>query len=308
VITIFTTAKPFVGQIKINQINAVRSWKALSSDIEVILFGSGEGYVEVAEELGIVHVPGVETSEQGTPLVNSMFVLAQAHGRYQAQAYINCDIIVLDDFLPAIQHIKMDRFLMVGQRWDLDLDREIDFTDEAWRQQLRQQVLQRGSLHPPSGSDYFVYKGHIWGELPTLVAGRAGFDHELIYRCRAARVPVVDATSVAVVVHQNHDYGHHPQGHAGAWYGPEAQLNRKASHGQVFPFSDISIFSTIDADWRLSPDGLVKNCRGGWVRYLWRRQLLGDGPAWFRWPGYGVRLARRARRLARMAVALLRSP
>lgn len=306
-LTIFTTAKPFLGQTKVNQINALRSWQALAPDVEVILFGSDEGYAEVAEELEIVHVSGVETSEQGTPLVNSMFAMAQAHGHSRVQAYINCDIILLDDFLPAVQRIEMDRFLMVGQRWDLDLNREIDFADEAWRQQLRNQVHQRGSLHPPTGSDYFVYKGDIWGELPALVAGRAGFDNELIYCCRAVRVPVVDATAVAMVVHQNHDYGHHSQGHAGAWYGPEAQVNRKAGHGQAFPFSHINAFSPIDADWRLSPKGFDKNrCRGDWVRYLWGRHVLGDGPAWFRWPGYGLRLARRVRSLVRIALTLLR--
>jgi len=50
-IIIFTTAKPFIGRIKVNQINALKSWQALASDVEVMLFGSGWGYAEVAEEL-----------------------------------------------------------------------------------------------------------------------------------------------------------------------------------------------------------------------------------------------------------------
>lgn len=262
-ITIFTTAKPFIGQMKINQINALKSWKAVAPNVEVILFGSGEGYTEVAKQLDLIHIPEVETSEQGTPLVNSMFALARLCGRYPVQAYVNCDVILLDDFLPAIRQINMDRFLLIGQRWDIDLNQEINFDDLDWRERLRQKVLQCGRLHPPAGSDYFVYTGHIWDGLATMVIGRAGYDNELIYHCLASHVPVIDASDVVMVVHQEHDYRHHPQGVDGVWYGPEAELNRRAAQGRD------SIFTLLDASWKLSPDGLIRNyCRGDWNRYL----------------------------------------
>jgi hypothetical protein len=225
-ITILTTAKPFVGQNRINQVNALKSWRSLTPDIEILLFGNGVGYGEAVEELGITHITDVEKSEQGVPLVNSMLVLAQTYGRYPVQAYVNCDIILLNDFLSAIQQVNMDHFLLIGQRWDIDLNREIDFEDNDWRNQLRQQINLHGHLHPAAGADYFVYKGPVWDNLPRLVAGRAMYDNELIYHCLATNVPVIDITDVVTVVHQNHDYGHHPQGVEGVWWGSEAQTNR----------------------------------------------------------------------------------
>ena len=308
-ITIFTTAKPFIGQIKVNQINALKSWKALSPDVEVILFGNGEGYTQVAKELDLMHIPEVETSEQGTPLVNSMFALAQVHGRYPVQMYVNCDIILLDDLLPTIQRIKMDRFLMIGQRWDIDWNQEISLEDPDWQHRLWKQVHQYGHLHFPAGSDYFVYRGPLWEGLPTLVIGRAGYDNELIYHCLASQVPVIDVTEAVRVVHQNHNYGHHPQGEHAVWYGPEAELNFRGSRDRKF------IFEIPDADWCLSPNGLVRNyCRGDRIRYLRRflgmRPILGNESAWVRWAWYGawygLTLAQRVRSMVHKAGVLVR--
>jgi hypothetical protein len=47
-LTFFTTAKPFVGHSGIIQRNALRSWKLLDPDVEVILFGDEEGAAEVS--------------------------------------------------------------------------------------------------------------------------------------------------------------------------------------------------------------------------------------------------------------------
>lgn len=81
-ISTFTTAKPFVSQIRINQINAITSWKQLGPDIEVLLFGRREGHSEVARDLGFVWIDQVEVSANGTPLITSMFELARQKGRY----------------------------------------------------------------------------------------------------------------------------------------------------------------------------------------------------------------------------------
>jgi hypothetical protein len=270
-ITLFTTAKPFMGQIKIVQINALKSWKLLAPDVEVILFGNGEGYAEIARELGLIHFPEVETTEQGTPLVNSMLALAQMHGQYPFKMYVNCDIILFQNLISAVRQIRWERFLMIGQRWDVDIDQEIRYTDPLWERRLTQQ----GRLHPPTGSDYFLYRGDIWQNLPKLVIGRAGYDNELIYHCRAARVPVVDASQVVTAVHQNHDYGHYLQGKEGVWHGPEAQMNLRASQGRKF------ILTLLDANWQLTAKGLVKNyCRGDWERYFSIQTVVRLGFGW----------------------------
>src|SRR5882762_1059941 len=59
-ITIFTTAKPFTGHSGVIQRNALKSWKELHADAEVILFGDEEGAAEAAREAGARHVASVK--------------------------------------------------------------------------------------------------------------------------------------------------------------------------------------------------------------------------------------------------------
>jgi len=39
--------------------------------------------------------------------------------------------------------------------------------------------------------------------------------------------PIIDASEMITVVHQNHDYSHHPQGKKGVWEGLEAKRNQE---------------------------------------------------------------------------------
>ena len=124
----------------------------MHTNVEIILFGQTDGAAEIAEQLGLVFIPQVATNEFGTPLINAMFEIAQAQGRFDLQAYMNCDIILLDDFFPAVCCLSLKKFLMVGQRWDLDLNAALDFSSN-WQALVRQKVQEKGILHPPIGSD-----------------------------------------------------------------------------------------------------------------------------------------------------------
>ncbi len=86
---------------------------------EVILFGSEEGMAEVASRFGIKHIAEVECNEYGTPLLSSIFGMAQDTAKYQLMCYVNADIILTNDFIPAIQRVPWQAFLTVGQRWDI---------------------------------------------------------------------------------------------------------------------------------------------------------------------------------------------
>lgn len=284
-ITIFTTAKPFVGKVRISQLNALRSWKALHSEIEVVLFGDGEGYEEVAKELNLVRIRDVQTSDRGTPLISSMFELAALKGRYPIQAYANCDIILMKDFLEAAGKIDFERFMMVGQRWDIEVDEEIDFKDKQWQKRLKKRIRPE-NLHPPTGTDYFLFRRGIWKDLPPMVVGRAGYDNWLIYSCRSKGITVVDASDVVTAVHQNHDYSHLAKGKDEAWTGSEAQSNITLSGGYDH------IFTITDADLRFTLEGIVKNrCRGDNYRFLEVYLILHKGSAWGSASLLGLRIA-----------------
>ena len=121
-LTLFTIPKPFRGHIAVIQRNAIRSWTLLRPACEIILFGHEEGTAEVAAEFGLRHVPEVARNEYGTPLVSDLFAQAQRLATCERLGYVNADIILLSDFLRAVQRIPFRRFLMIGRRWDLDLD------------------------------------------------------------------------------------------------------------------------------------------------------------------------------------------
>ena len=55
-VTIFSTPKPFTGLNKIIQWNAIKSWKNLGEDYEIILLGNDKGVKEICDELDLIHL------------------------------------------------------------------------------------------------------------------------------------------------------------------------------------------------------------------------------------------------------------
>jgi hypothetical protein len=236
VLTLFTTPKPFRDHTKAIQQNAIRSWTLLRPPCEIILFGDEEGTAEVAAEMGLRHVPDIARNEFGTPLVGDLFEKAQALATSDLLCYVNADIILRSGFMEAVGRAARwkRRFVMVGQRWDVDLRTRWDFTGEDWEEQLREFVSRFGRLHPPAGSDYFVFPRGTLGPLPPFVVGRPGWDNWVISYARKSGIPVVDATRVVTVIHQNHGYGHIRDGRGDSWEGVEAEKNRRLS-GSEYP-------------------------------------------------------------------------
>ena len=235
-ITIFTFPKPFTGLNEVIQYNTIRSWLQLQPECEIILFGKDEGTAEVASELSVKHVPDIDCNEYGTPLVSTMFHKAQEIASHRIMCYVNADIILLSDFLPAVQRIDKHKFLMVGQRWDLDINEPVDFKDEQWEHKLRLQIAEHGKLHPVNGIDYFVFSHGLYANIPPFALGRTAWDNWLVYRARLLKATVIDATQVITAVHQNHDYSHVSDGKTGAFKGPEAKINQELLGGWEYSF------------------------------------------------------------------------
>jgi hypothetical protein len=251
-LTIFAIPKAFSDpRISLIQQNAIQSWLALPESCEIILFGNDPGTAEVAAEFGLQHIPQVKCNEHGTPLLNSLFETAQTVGHHDLMAYVNADIILMSDLVSAIRRIPMSSFLMVGQRWDLDVDEAINFKEAHLEKKLRDRVNKGGILHGPTGIDYFVFQRGLWKDIPPFAIGRTYWDNWLIYRARFLRVPVIDATQAVMVVHQNHGFVH-PQGKEGLWQGPEAQANIKLTNNYAYTFT------LTDTDWILTTSSLQR--------------------------------------------------
>lgn len=223
-VTLVSVPRGFDSPVARAQRNAINSWRALGDEVEILLCGNDDGVADIAASVGATHVPDIDLSAWGTPMLNSVLSVTAATARARLVCYINTDIILVSDFVATIRRVRRRRFLMVGQRWDLDVADDLTFDDPGVGA-LRSRVARDGILHPPAGSDYFVYPANLQWNSPPLVIGRGSWDNWLIYRARALRTPVIDATSSITAIHQNHDYGHIKDRRDAYWSNPEADIN-----------------------------------------------------------------------------------
>lgn len=203
-ISIFSIPKPFEGQIDIIQKNAIKSWLKLLPKCEIILFGDDKGVAEVVREFNILNIPNIKKNEFGTPLIGSAFKIAKEESKNNILVYVNSDIILTSDFLKAVEAINLDKFLISGRRWDLDIKNLINFDSYSWEKDLLENIKNRGALHGFSGMDYFIFPKNLSFNLPDFAVGRPGWDSWFIYNAKFLKIPVIDATSVITTIHQNH--------------------------------------------------------------------------------------------------------
>lgn len=250
-LTIFSAPKPFSDpHIARIQRNAIASWLHLGEEVEIILIGDELGLAELGAELGVKVLHDVERNEEGTPLISSIFQLACNESRYPFLCYSNADILLFEDLIDVVQRVssRFNDFLILGQRWDLDLERELTFR-ESWQRKLMEEVQSRGRRHPPMGSDYFVFRKELFHDIPAFALGRAGWDNWMIYAGRRAGFPVVDASEAITVIHQNHDYQHLPGGQ------PHYQLPESRQNVEIAGGTE-TIFTLRDTSWKLDANGV----------------------------------------------------
>jgi hypothetical protein len=242
-LTIFTSPKPFTNpHIAMIQRNAIRSWVELGSDVQVVLFGDEAGVAEVARELGILHIPEVKRNASGTPLLSNMFQKAREVNQSPILAFVNADILLGNDFLETAKKVNESckEYLVVGQRWDLEITTLLDFTP-GWQKRLDAECASKGKLHKPTGSDYFIFPRRCFESIPDFAIGRAGWDNWMLYETRQQGWKLIDATSSIRIIHQRHDYSHLPGGKP-HYHLPETYENVRLAGGKrhIFLLQDIN--------------------------------------------------------------------
>jgi len=260
-LTIFSIPKPFEGHIGIIQRNAVASWRCLDSNYEIILYGDEKGTKEVASEFNAKYLPEVDRNKYGTPLLSSVFSQVRKTAINQLLCYVNTDIILMSDFKEAVKRAHFPNFLLVGQRWEVEMSELWNFENPSWEEKLRSYVDKFGNLGLPCGIDYFVFpRDNKIVELPPFAVGRPGWDNWFIYKTRSIGIPVIDITKVVTAIHQNHDHTHVLYGRNNTWEGPEAEINRKLMGRQEYTFS------LLDATHILTSKSLKRACTNQHLR------------------------------------------
>ncbi|MGB7283451.1 MAG: hypothetical protein WBE13_14395 [Candidatus Acidiferrum sp.] len=284
-LTFFTTAKPFVGHIGVIQRNALKSWTMLHPDIEVTLFGDDEAASAVAKEFRIRHETSVDEGVEKTRRADFMFRRAREIARHEVLCYANCDIVLMSDFREAVGRVSAahSKFLMVGRRWDTDIREPIDFNAADWEGRIRHLALKGGLQQDGGWIDYLAFSRVAYGaDFPALVVGQVRWDNWMVWKALEDGYPVVNASAVVAVVHQNHDHSHHPEGKRGVWEGEEARRNLEQAGG----WRRLRLIGGATEVLRLR--GLKKNWLRHWISFERRadevRRLLLYrcwNPVWF---------------------------
>ena len=263
-LTLFSVPKAFEGHNGIIQDNALASWARLGGGTEVFLIGDDEGTAEAAARYGFRHLGSVDRTRNGTPIVKSAFEKAEAVSKHELLCFVNADIILMGDFLEAIQRVSEEYadFLLISRRWDLDIREPLDFGSD-WESLLKDRARRTGVVHRLHGADFFAYRSGMFSNMPPFAIGRTIWDNWLMYAARAKGAPLVDATPDVMAVHQAHDYVHVPGGKQGAWKGEEARENFRMGGGYK------QIYNTYDANVMLTGGDLVSTYRPQyWHRHL----------------------------------------
>ncbi len=291
-LTIFTVPKPFTNpHINIIQRNALSAWTRLK-DVEVILIGDEPGIPEVAKEFGVKNVLVVERDEKGIPLVNAVMEIGHRHSTTPLLCYANADMILMSDAVEAARQVstQMKDFLVVGQRWNLDLPEPFDFSGD-WEKRLRLEVRQHGEFYSPWGIDYFIFPRHLYTKAPDFTIGRPAWDNWMVYHARTSFGMAIDASRDVIVVHQNHDYSHLPGNKPP--YGSEVAKSNLAKAG-----GRKCVYNILDANRELV-HGRVRRPAVRVVRWLRRveRFFINDEGKGWSWE-ISLRLQRIQRPLA----------
>lgn len=248
-ITIFASPKPFKDSIGTIQINAIKSWNQLKPKPEIILCGDELGTAEIAQQLNLRHLPHIKCNQYGTPLLNDIFAKVSTTAKNSLLAYVNSDIILTRDFLPAVQQVaaKHPRFLILGRRWNLDINEVMDFEDYNWEEKLSLRLQKNATCSGVGALDYFVFPKPLFSQLPKFAIGRPGWDNWMVGEALKNRVPVINASLVIKPIHQNHDYSHLRGNRIEAFQGQEARENERLLRAEG------RAGNSADANWYLAP-------------------------------------------------------
>jgi hypothetical protein len=261
-ITLFTVAKAFKDHINVIQRNALKSWLSACPGAEVILFGDDDGVQEICGEFGIRHGGGLERSEFGRSLVSDAFARVKLLARFDILCYLNCDIIVFDEFLASVKTVStlgLPRFLLSARRRVVDVDGPLQFDRPEDRNRMRAQFCKSSKLDRYSAIDCLCFPKAWQPSMPSFAVGEVAWDNWMITTALVHGVKVIDVTADCMLVHQNHEPA------IPSHLSPDRLRNLRLAG----PVGDLA--TLLDAD-ALLISGTLRNPTGGrlYLQYLFR--------------------------------------
>ncbi|WP_442509421.1 hypothetical protein SH528x_000992 [Novipirellula sp. SH528] len=252
-LTLFTVLKPFEGEADAHQRNAIASWRALEPQVEIILFSDSDIPADIHVKSQCHHIS--KTNEHGTPLLDDVFRIAASQGRGAVRAFVNADIILDQRFVLAADQLMQSEWkswLAIGQRTELEMPADVDHDNDDWIADCFQRIESDGTGASIVCKDYFVFPVDLYQDIPPFAIGRGNWDNWMVWHSKSARIPVVDLSKVAPVIHQKHGYSHVSGGRLSVYVsGPEARENQRLAGGR-------NLLSGSTPDWRMDDRGVHK--------------------------------------------------
>lgn len=201
--SITTVPFPFTDQhgFAYRQHNAIQSWLRLDPVPEIVLLGDDEGVEDYASRYNLRHVGGLTKNEDGALDCSVIFAKAQGAVSHDVMCYIDCDVILLPDFVSMVRHVvdNYENFLVVGGRWSARIDHKLDFAAN-WQRK----VLGAIHRHHEHGSDYFVFRPGLFDRMPPFAIGAGAWDGWKMWYAMRRGAELIRADYVTKAVHQDH--------------------------------------------------------------------------------------------------------
>jgi hypothetical protein len=185
-----------------HQHNAIKSWTLLEPKPEMLLLADEVGTQEAAQKYGCIHIPTVGKNELGDLSMQSIFRLIDTTATYDTIAYVDCDAILMSDFIPMIEYVTAhwDNFAVICGRLSVKLDHHLDFDAADWEDALRSHICR----YHNHGTDYYVYRRGLYHDMPDFSIGCGAWDGWAIWYAMQKGAKLVNVHGIATVIHQDH--------------------------------------------------------------------------------------------------------
>lgn len=235
-VTLFTTCKPFHGETAVMQENALCSWARLG--VPILVFGDEPGVEEICARTGATHIPDIDRSDSGVPLLSSLFDTAKALSTTGYLAYVNADIILRGDFTNCLQSIDSAYpSLVVARRQNIPLNQLLPDAPSC-DQILNELVEQFGNWDEDNAIDLFVFHRDLFYAVVPLAIGRMQWDNWLLWQAKQEGARIIDATGAISLLHPFHGYASHTEGWQEVTQGTDAERNRDLCKDHLLDISE----------------------------------------------------------------------
>jgi hypothetical protein len=206
-VVIISTFKPFLKEFKIEQTNAIRSWKKLRCNPKIVIIGDDQGVEEICKKENIINHPLVKKDNNGTPLVADIF---EKGWKYATEddicIFVNGDIILtdslcdtLDRFVNEYSNYKDIKYMITAIRFDWINYREIDFENTQWENDINKDII--GQYAPPTAGDIFIHKKNTF-TVPHSGIAKMCYDSWIMGYANKYFDITINATSSLKIYHQ----------------------------------------------------------------------------------------------------------